>query len=390
MACFFSDTALSLLLSSAEAIEDGDLKSADAFLHNILCLADEGPKYWRDQSRVVKYFAEALVHRAYGLQYPSSSHVSFPVNPARYYHYNIYNINDVIKKVITNAVMGKRRLHLVDFSIPHYCSEDSVLRTIPILFNGTPPTLCDPLTARVSYILPPFLKKHVDFKRSREEAKELEKNLGDEFKEVYASSLAEVDECEIDFESREDEMVVVYYKFKLHKLLIDAKAMKRELVRLREINPAVVIMLDFYANHNDSNFLTCFKDSFQYSLKTLNCWGEYFFFKEEYEWECNIEAWEGNNVIRRHPTLTEWQHLFSMASFSRIPLNHRKGIDLSVGDLEIMGEEERYLILGFSPIPSPLPPLQPFPEGLALNRLAIFAKIDDILNHLCCERISFH
>ncbi|XP_040945322.1 DELLA protein 2-like [Gossypium hirsutum] len=307
MAYSFSDIALGLLLYSAKAIEDGDLKRADVLLHNILIPADQRPKYCGNQNRVVKYFAEALVRRAYGL-HPSSSHFSFP-----------------------------RRLHLVDFSIPYYCFEDSVLRTLP--------TLCDRLSARVSYILPPFLKKHVDFKRSREEAKELEKKLGDEFKVVYANSLAEVDECEIDFKrSREDEMVVVYYKFKLHKLLIDAKAMKRELVRLREINPTAVIMLDFYGNHNDSNFLRCLEDSFQYYSNSS------IYFDDEYQWELSRDAWEGTNVIRRHPTLSEiWQRLFSMAGFTRIPLIHNKDI-LVVQDkclLEIMGVEEECLIIGY-------------------------------------------
>ncbi|PPR84751.1 hypothetical protein GOBAR_AA35959 [Gossypium barbadense] len=41
MASSFCDTALRLLLSCAKAIEVGDLKSADAFLHDILILADQ-------------------------------------------------------------------------------------------------------------------------------------------------------------------------------------------------------------------------------------------------------------------------------------------------------------------------------------------------------------
>ncbi|KAK5842312.1 hypothetical protein PVK06_004651 [Gossypium arboreum] len=78
---FFFDTALSLLLSSAKAIEDGDLKSADAFLQNILILADHISYLY--ESRMVKYFAEALVRRAYGL-HPPSSYFTFPVNPIPY------------------------------------------------------------------------------------------------------------------------------------------------------------------------------------------------------------------------------------------------------------------------------------------------------------------
>ncbi|MBA0550944.1 hypothetical protein Golob_021851 [Gossypium lobatum] len=78
---FFSDTALSLLLSSAKAIEDGDLKSADAFLQNILILADQISYLY--EGGMVKYFAEALVRRAYGL-HPPSSYFTFPVNPIPY------------------------------------------------------------------------------------------------------------------------------------------------------------------------------------------------------------------------------------------------------------------------------------------------------------------
>ncbi|TYI91723.1 hypothetical protein E1A91_D02G014200v1, partial [Gossypium mustelinum] len=339
-----TDTALRLLLSCAEAIEDGDLKSADAFLHKILILADERP--YSDQSRVVKYFADALVRRAYGL-HPASSDFVFPVDPAPYSHYNSYHINGVIKKVIDDALMGNRRLHLIDFSIPYYGFQGSVLRTLPNFLGY-------PLPVRVSYILPPFLGKHVEFSRQMEfltkDAKEVNVKLEDELKVVYGNSLAEVDECEIDFKRRrDDEMVVVYYKFKLGKLVRDAKAMERELVRLKEINPTIVIVLDFYSNHSDSNFLTCFKDSFQYSLKTLANWAEWDHYLDwKYGWECNREAGEGNNIIRRHPTLTEWQHLFSMAGFSGIPLNRRKDDFGFMYErfLQILGEEEECLILG--------------------------------------------
>ncbi|XP_052483836.1 uncharacterized protein LOC105796363 isoform X2 [Gossypium raimondii] len=420
-----TDTVLKWLLDSAQAIEDGNLKRADAFLQLILILADETPDKFRVQSRVVKYFAEALVRRAYGL-HPASSNFTFPVNPAPYLR-SRNSIDGVIKKVIDDALMGNRRLHLIDFSIPrNYCFEDSVLCTLPN-FSG------DPLPVRVSYILPPFQAKYVlssQMEFLTRDAREVNVKLEDEPKVVYANSLAEVGECEIDFKrSRDDEMVVVYYKFKLEKLVRDAKAMERELVRLKEINPTIVIMLDFYSNHTHSNFLTCFKDSFQYSLKTLDCWAESEFVVDEYKWELSRDVGEGNNVIRGYQTLSEWQRLFSMAGFTRIPLNHNED---NLGDespffgsifgsfsdtsfLEIMREEEECLILGnkrcpmfflsawkpkvedghfnsfstdhkfgqgFNPNPSPR---QPFPEDLVLNRLAALAEIHDILEDLCCK-----
>ncbi|KAH1095966.1 hypothetical protein J1N35_012887 [Gossypium stocksii] len=336
MASSFSHTALRLLLSCAEVIEDGDLKIADKFLHNILILSGEICSL--DESRVVKYFADALVRRAYGL-HPASPNLTFPVVPAPLYQYDCNRINDVIENVIhdalmeKNALMGNRRLHLIDFSIQYYRFVGSVLCTVPD-FSG------DPLLVRVSYILPPSLKKHVDVLLEKEfltkGAQGVNIKLEDELKVAYANSLAEVDdECEIDFKrSREDEMVVVYYKFKLDKLVRDGKAMERELVRLKEIYPAIVIMLDFYSNHAHSNFLTCLEDSLQYSSKKFDRWIELGLdFDEEYEWERHKEGWEGFNLI-----------------------------------------------------PSPrLPPLQPFAEGWALNRIAALAEIRDILNHLCCK-----
>ncbi|MBA0612258.1 hypothetical protein Godav_012885 [Gossypium davidsonii] len=334
-----TDTVLRWLLDSAQAIEDGNLKRADAFLQLILILADERPYQFRVQSRVVKYFAEALVRRAYGL-HPASSNFTFPVNPAPYYLRSRNSIDGVIKKVIDDALMGNRRLHLIDFSIP----SKYYLRTQFSVHCPTSPAILFPSV----------------------DARKVNVKLEDEPKVGYANSLAEVGECEIDFKrSRDDEMVVVYYKFKLDKLVRDAKAMERELVRLKEINPTIVIMLDFYSNHTHSNFLTCFKDSFQYSLKTLDCWPESEFVVDEYKWELSRDVGEGNNVIRRYQTLSEWQRLFSMAGFTRIPLNHNEdnlgyespffgSIFGSFGDtsfLEIMREEEECLILGYNESP---------------------------------------
>ncbi|PPR82240.1 hypothetical protein GOBAR_AA38473 [Gossypium barbadense] len=360
MASYFSVTDLNLLLSCAEDIEYGDLKSADELLQKILILVDERPYPYQ---RVVKYFADALVRRAYGL-HPASSYFTFRVDPAPYYHYNSYRINGAIKEVIYAALMGNRRFHLIDFSIPYYRFQNSVLRTLPNFFGY-------PLSVRVSYILPPFLKKYVKFSRQMEfltkDAKEVNVKLDDKLKVVYGNSLAEVDECEIDFKRRrDDEMVVVYYKFKLDKLVRDAKAMERELVRLKEIKPTIVIMLDFYSNHTHSNFLTCFKDSFQYCWKTLDYWAELDHNLDwKYGWECNIEAGEGNKGCPMF-FLSAWKPKVEDGHFNSNSTNHKFG-------------------QGFNPNPLPLQPLQPFLEGLILNRSAALAEIHDISKDLCCK-----
>ncbi|KAL1110820.1 hypothetical protein V6Z11_D02G013400 [Gossypium hirsutum] len=109
-----------------------------------------------------------------------------------------------------------------------------------------------------------------------------------------------------------------------------------------------------------------------------------------------------------------------MAGFSGIPLNRRKDDFGFMYErfLQILGEEEECLILGnegrsmfflsawkpkvgdghynsnstnhkfgqgFNPNPLPRQPLQPFLEGLILNRLAALAEIYDISKDLCCK-----
>ncbi|KAK8549240.1 hypothetical protein V6N13_008917 [Hibiscus sabdariffa] len=249
----------------------------------------------------------------------------------------------------------------------------------------------------------------------------LDIKLEDEPKVVYASSLGEVDESELDFK-RGDEATVVFYDLKLNKLLKDAKAMKRELVRLREINPAVVFMLELYVNHNDFNCLTYLEDSFQY-YSHLSGDG-YWDLSDEFWWMLNIEKHEGQDLIRQHKTLPEWQQIFLMGGFRQVllaPLEDSQ-VARSPRSQETMHEENGCLVFchkqrpmfflsawkpevedehssrnpsshkigtGFnsnSPLDTTIPPLQPhqpFTEGSALNKLAAFVEIYDILKDLC-------
>ncbi|XP_039020750.1 uncharacterized protein LOC120152631 [Hibiscus syriacus] len=236
----------------------------------------------------------------------------------------------------------------------------------------------------------------------------------DQLKVLYGSSLGELDESELDFKRREDETALVFYNLNLHKLLIDTEAMKREFERFRNINPALVFMLEFYVDQNESNFLTFSEDSFRYYSDIIDDYGD--LIQSEFEWMLNIYTQEGEDPIRRHKTLTEWQKILSMAGFRQVPLTP------SDDDLRwpaTMREENGCLILGWEQRPtfflsawkpqvedehfncnlnshklgpgfnsnslldSTIPPLQPFPEGWALNRVASFAEIYDILKDLC-------
>ncbi|KAL4310012.1 hypothetical protein GQ457_01G034940 [Hibiscus cannabinus] len=401
--------ALGLILDCTKAIEDGDLKSADRFLHRILNVADKELSFSR--SRVVKYFAEALVCRAYGLPLPSS-HYTLVMDHRAFCCYDSCYVKDVIGNAIKNALplMGPKQFHLVDFSLPSFWS---VLNTLPSSHD-------DPSSVRISLILSPiwedFIHRELEMKHIISGAKgPLDIKLEGEPKVVYASSL---DESELDFK-RGDEATVVFYNLKLNKLLKDAKAMKRELVRLREINPAVVFMLELYVNHNDFNCFTYLEDSFQYysDLSGDGSWS----LSGEFRWMFNMERHEGQDLIRQHKTLPEWQQIFLMGGFRQLLLEDSQ-VARSPQSRETMHEENGCLVFchkqrpmfflsawkpqvedehsscnpsshnigpGFnsnSPLDTTIPPLQPhqpFTEGSTLNKLAAFAEIYDILKDLC-------
>ncbi|XVF29444.1 hypothetical protein REPUB_Repub15cG0121600 [Reevesia pubescens] len=168
-----------------------------------------------NQKEVVKYFREALVRRAYGL-HPTNTY-ALDMTPQICFHYNWWYDPSMsnLKDAINNGVKGKKRLHLIDFYVPHEYGWGYLFRGLPDRNSG------NPLSVRVRVILPQFLEKAVNVKKEKqivhEEAKRsnLELEGEDYFKMVYANSLGEMDdESMLDFRRIEDEAAVVYYNFR--------------------------------------------------------------------------------------------------------------------------------------------------------------------------------
>ncbi|XP_022722131.1 DELLA protein GAI1-like [Durio zibethinus] len=241
-------SAFPVLLDCARAIEDGDLKLADSLLKQIWTLTVYQPN--EQQSNVVKYFAEALVRRAYGL-HPDFDNFKLQMGSPLDFLYWYIPVEDAIKK----AVVGKKRVHLVDFRIPHLYG---------CLIS---PYLANLLSVRVSVILPRSLKKIVNVQEEQQYVTVQAKIYGvrlEKLEVVYANSLKEVDASMLDFRRTEDEAVVFFYFFKLCTLLTEAGVMEREMLKLRDIKPDIVIIQEHDANYNHSDFITRFEDSFQY------------------------------------------------------------------------------------------------------------------------------
>ncbi|TYJ44856.1 hypothetical protein E1A91_A02G013900v1 [Gossypium mustelinum] len=80
------------------------------------------------------------------------------------------------------------------------------------------------------------------------------------------------------------------------------------------------------------------------------------------EEECLILGYKGCPMF----FLSAWKPKVEDGHFNSISTNHQFG-------------------QGFNPNPLPLQPLQPFLQGLILNRLATFTEIHDISKYLCCK-----
>ncbi|KAL4387542.1 hypothetical protein GQ457_09G022290 [Hibiscus cannabinus] len=242
-----ASSALEALVDCVEAIEAGDLRVAESRLDRVLTLADEQTHEY--EKRVVKYFAEALVRRAYGLQHPAAAHFSFELSPPLLWVYrwclwsylSLYGVLESMRDGIQKEVMGKKRFHLIDFYIPHLYGERGYLLFEAIAksrnnYNGQ-----GQVSVRVSVVLPPCLKEIVNVERENKFLAEAAKRLGLEMEEelrvVYANSLSEVD---LNLRRREGEAVLVFYNYKLQRMLGELE-LEREFMKLRrDINPYVI------------------------------------------------------------------------------------------------------------------------------------------------------
>ncbi|XVF66259.1 hypothetical protein PTKIN_Ptkin10aG0020900 [Pterospermum kingtungense] len=379
--------ALKLLVGCAKALDDGDLQHADDLLKQIWNLADHESNL--EQSKVVKYYAEALVRRGYQL-HSANSFITFHLSPPSFLGY----FPDEFKHAIDH---GKKRLHLIDFYLPNSFRLKGIIEA----FNAV----------RVSVILPPSLKNILYVR------KKIKKFITEydeiELKEVYANNLGEVDVSILDLERRGDEAVMVLYSCKLHKLMAEPGAIERELSKLRGIiKPDIVIVEEVDANHNDSNFVVRLNNSFQYYydasvanlLRTAN------YQRREIQ---NIVGCEGRDRIIRHHTLAQWRSRFLEAGFSPIPLTGKgKGKtylafrvedgclfitnrNRSAGFIsawKLIDSRDHFNIIsnnfdqGFDPnllIEDTVQPLQFDQKSPYLNRLAAFAEIYDMLEEVC-------
>ncbi|XP_021296860.1 uncharacterized protein LOC110426093 [Herrania umbratica] len=368
------------LKACAQAFRDGNLKLADQLLDRIWNPATNELESLKAESVAKKRrrCAEVLVRRAYRL-YPNIPFVYFP-RPHR----------SICEKAILSAMMGKKRVHIIDFLQPNPDDWEDIIEDSS-RGSGRPSSI------RLSVVALPFLK---NLYATAEETMLV--NVDWEFKLVIGNGLGDVEASELEFRRTEDEIVIVRYVYKLNRLLAQPEAMERELLKLRQIKPEFVITVEQDANHNDFNFVDSLESILEESESVLNIY--------YYTWlaMCAVECDGMNGIERSETTMAQWRSLLHAAGFLPFPLNQSSTTGVFVqeenGCLVVSVEEWPPVIISAwkftdsvhhsisiqgshqnSLYNNVLQTFEVLTECFTLNRVAAVAEMYDLVQYVCLK-----
>jgi len=302
----------SRLVECAQAIEGGNLDVADSLLAEIQSLAPKEESTWK--RKVVKYFAEALVRRAYGIRPP------FPL-PSLPFLYEpeatLYKFSKIASKhAIADALnSGYKRLHIIDFSIVFDSWQwKSLIGDLERQYGGLQSVLITSIT--------PKLSKHSDYLR---ENREWAKGRNWELRQLICNSPDDIVNCISKLRrKRKDEMVVVNWNFILHKLLAQDGAMEQVLSKVKDLGADIMVIVEQEANLNSPDLSERIEQSFQYYCTTFESRQtpsqtpvlREMYFRRQIG---NVLACEGVDRVERIESFAQWQNRPSLAGFCPVP-----------------------------------------------------------------------
>ncbi|KAJ6864190.1 hypothetical protein NC651_034890 [Populus alba x Populus x berolinensis] len=302
-----------ILLECATAIERRQLDLADSLLAAIQSLAPKEESIWT--RKVVKYFAEALVRRAYEI-HPPWPLPSLPLlsYPTKYMNEPFFLFAEITSKnAIAGALnSGYKRLHIIDFSILFdFWQWDDLIRDLKKQYRGLQSVLITSIA--------PKLSKHRDHLRQNQGRAE-KKNV--ELRQLICKSPDDIVNCISKLRrKREDEIVVVNWNFTLHKLLAQDGATEQVLSKVKDLGADIMVIVEQEKSPDLSERL---EQSFQYyshvfeslekKYRTVSLWERYF--RRQIG---NVVACEGVDRVERIESFAQWQNRLSQAGFCPVP-----------------------------------------------------------------------
>ncbi|XP_034895617.1 DELLA protein GAIP-like [Populus alba] len=303
------------LLECAQAIEGGRFDVADSLLAEIQSLTPKEESIWR--RKVVKYCAEALVRRAYGIRPPFPLPAKCGWLKSHEYIFRPFFLFARItsKHAITGALdSGNKRLHIIDFSIVFGFSQwNSFIKELKEQYVGLQSVLITSIA--------PKLSKHSDYlRRNREWARHFGgTNL--ESRQLLCNRPDDIVNCiSKPRRKRKDMIVVVNWNFTLHKLLAQDGAMEQVLSKVKDLEADIMVIVEQEANLNSLDLSEWLEQSFQYySTIFESLEGEY---NTKAFWEMYFRRQIGNAVacervdrVERIKSFDQWQNRLSRAGF---------------------------------------------------------------------------
>ncbi|KAG6743625.1 hypothetical protein POTOM_052325 [Populus tomentosa] len=299
----------SILMECAKAIEGGRLDVADSLLAVIQSLASK-------EESIVKYFAEALVRRAYRIR-PPWPLPSLPLlsHPTKYEPFNLF-ATITSKHVIADALnSGYKRLHIIDFSVTFFFWQWNYL--IGYLIGDLKRQYGGLQSVMITSIAPKLSKHTNDLRQNRKRAEDTDLEL----RQLIWNSPDDIVNCISKLRRKsEDEIVVVTWNYILHKLLAQDGAMEQVLSKVKDLGADIMVIVEQEANLNSPDLSERLERSFQYYSPFFES------LEEDYDRDVyfrrqigNMVACEGVDRVERIESFAQWQNRLSLAGFCPVP-----------------------------------------------------------------------
>ncbi|KAJ6316890.1 hypothetical protein OIU78_020055 [Salix suchowensis] len=301
---------LQRLMECAKAIEGDNLDDAASLLESL-----------ESTNTAVKYCAEALVRRAYGIRPlcpPRSLPFLFEATCHPFFKFAQATTEDAIEDAIFNALnRGNKRLHIIDLSVMSGISRwTDFIHQIKVRYGGLQSVLITSVTPKLS---------NLSYQSSQEWDRKV-RDVDLEWRQLIYNSPADIVKRFSKLgRKRKDEMVVVNWDFILRNLLAQDGAIEQVLSKVKDLEADILVITKQEANLNSPDLSKRLEQSFIYYyiiFKLLDREDDAFRSRETYFrrqiW--NVVACEGIDPVERIEPFDQWQHRLSQAGFSPVPL----------------------------------------------------------------------
>ncbi|XP_022771929.1 DELLA protein GAI-like [Durio zibethinus] len=311
------------LMACAEAVQQDNLKLADALVNHIGLLAVSQAGAMR---KVATYFAEALARRIYRI-YPQDSLDPSSTDILQMHFYEtcpyLKFAHFTANQAILEAFATANTVHVIDFGLKQGMQWPALIQALALRPGGPPAFL-------LTGIGPPQPDNTDALQQVGRKLHQFAETIGVKFKfrGLVANSLADLEPEMLEIRTAEVDAVAVNSVFELHRLLARPGGIEKVLSSIKALKPKILTAVEQEANHNGPIFLERFTEALHYYSSLFDSLegsgvappNQDLVMSELYLGRqiCNVVACEGMDRVERHETLTQWRTRMETAGFSPV------------------------------------------------------------------------